>query len=95
MSVDRSGVLGTDAVDNPRDERWVATAMGAGSRCGTTTRPPTPRTQTRVEFHPCAVDQLRDGVDDPAVPVLACARFPTIHRPNYYCCCDVQPDQLQ
>jgi hypothetical protein len=26
----------------------------------------------------------RDGVDDPAVPALACARFPTIHRPNYY-----------
>jgi len=31
--------------------------------------------------------QLRDGVDDPAVLVLGCARFPTIHRPNYYCCC--------
>ncbi len=40
---------------HPGDERWVATATGAGVALWVRTTARTPCAQTRVEFHACAV----------------------------------------
>lgn len=70
----------------PVDGVWIATAMGARSRCV--------RRHTRIGLYTDTdvISLMSSGIGVQAVealpaPVQGCARFSTIHRPNYYFNC--------